>query len=163
MVSDRGLCLLAARCSLLARRYSAQEGVHGFVDHIRVDHGTICRDTHNDIGLMKAGGLVIAVQHVMSAAAVAFVLPFSTQVRDGIIGCVRGGGDKDIAQGFCPTRPFDNAHQHGLAIDIEQHFIGQAGRGHAGLDYGDGKVVGQEIRREYFGLRIETFDVRSNK
>src|SRR5574341_1036579 len=95
-----------------------EQGVGSIVNQPRINNGTICCDTDNDIGFCSFRGLIITVKHVKEAAAregnTAEVAVFSY----GIIRGISRRGENRFGNGSRPRGPDEDALQHRLSPDV---------------------------------------------
>ncbi|MGC4079533.1 MAG: hypothetical protein QM702_21325 [Rubrivivax sp.] len=111
-----------------------------FVDDGRIHERAVGRDADDRVGRRRSrrlGGALETVEHVGLVAAEEGEAALLAEGSDGVVG---GGGARrdddrvDVLGGFDAV---DDADEHRLTGDVEQHLSGQARRAHARLDDGD--------------------------
>src|SRR5215472_19017018 len=91
--------------------------------------------------MVRFGGLIEAVEHILLIATEARDRFPLAEIRDGVIARLIGRGHDDFVDPARFTYPIHHVPEHGTAADLGETLARQTSRGHARLDDCDNHAV----------------------
>ena len=99
--------------------------VDRLINYTWINDWTVGSDAYDHLSVESAGSLIVAIKYILTAAAITGITTFAAKSFDCVISRSNRRSDNHFIQGSRLAGAFDDAHQHWLTSDIEQHFIRQ--------------------------------------